>query len=157
MNNIILIIASSILLIDQISKILTTLYFQYNVSYSVINNLFYFTLNNNYGAAFGIFASNKILLIVIAISALIIIGNSIKDFKKNKHNNIAFSFLLGGIMGNLLDRIFFGYVRDFIDIRIFSYDFPIFNIADMALVIGTILIIISIFKGDDKYENNCSK
>lgn len=64
---------------------------------------------------------------------------------------------MGGIAGNLIDRIVFGYVRDFMDIRLFKYYFPIFNISDALVVMGTILLIISVIKGDDIGENKSSK
>jgi signal peptidase II len=76
------------------------------------------------------------------------------NFKKNKRNNIAFSLLIGGILGNLIDRIIHGYVIDYFHFYLFGYDYPIFNIADIGIVIGVILIIISIWKGEDKNGNS---
>ena len=58
--------------------------------------------------------------------------------------------LLGGILGNLSDRILFGYVKDFISLYIFGYSFPVFNIADICIVVGVIILIISILRGEDK-------
>ena len=58
--------------------------------------------------------------------------------------------LFGGIIGNIIDRLIYGYVIDFIGIKIFSYNFPIFNIADTAIVIGAVIIIL----GSDKNEIN---
>ena len=68
----------------------------------------------------------------------------------NTRNNIALSILLGGIAGNLADRLFLGYVRDFLDFRFGSYNFPIFNLADTFIVIGVILLIFAILKGEEK-------
>jgi signal peptidase II len=65
------------------------------------------------------------------------------SYKENKLNNLAFCILFGGILGNFLDRIFVGYVRDFISFKFGNYYFPTFNIADIAIVIGVILLIIS--------------
>ena len=70
-------------------------------------------------------------------------------FKKNKRNDIAFGLLVGGLMGNLLYRILYVYVRDFFDFYIFGYDYTVFNIADIAIVIGVILLIVAIIKGED--------
>jgi len=61
---------------------------------------------------------------------------------------------MGGIVGNLADRIMFGYVRDFLNFYIIGYDFPVFNIADIFIVIGVGILIISILRGED---NNGSK
>ena len=69
-------------------------------------------------------------------------------FRKTKKEEVLTRFglvlVFAGLLGNLIDRVFFGYVRDFIDVIIFNYNFPIFNIADMAVVIGVALIIIEI-------------
>ena len=66
--------------------------------------------------------------------------------------NISFYILLGGIIGNLIDRLIFGYVRDFLDFRIFNYNFPIFNISDICICLGIFLIIIKTIK-EDKNDN----
>ena len=87
----------------------------------------------------------------MSIIALIIIYRYSNTFIINRRNKLAFSFLLGGITGNLLDRLFLGYVRDFLDFNIFGYDFPVFNIGDSCIFIGVILLMISIYKKDD-YE-----
>lgn len=67
---------------------------------------------------------------------------------KNVNKNISFYILLGGIIGNFIDRIFLGYVRDFLDFRIFNYNFPIFNISDICICIGIFLMIIEVVKED---------
>lgn len=149
MNKKILIYSSIFLILDQISKILIDLYLSINQSIRVINNFFYITSVNNYGAAFGFFNEKIYLLIIFTILSLFIIFRFINTFKLNKRNNIAFSLLLGGIMGNLLDRLFLGYVRDFLDFNILGYDFPVFNFGDTFIFLGVVLLIIAIFKGED--------
>ena len=72
------------------------------------------------------------------------------SFKKNRRNNIAFGLILGGIFGNLIDRILKGYVIDFLDFKIFNYDYPVFNIADIAIVVGVILLGYAILRKEDK-------
>ena len=71
-----------------------------------------------------------------------------KDFDDKRYVNVAFGFLMGGILGNLVDRLFLGSVRDFLKFRILGYNYPVFNVADMAIVIGVILLVINIFRGE---------
>ena len=135
---------------DQVSKIVISSYLKLNESITIIKNFFNITSNHNYGAAWGILKNNTFLLIAFSIIALIILLRYSYSFKKNTRNEIAFSLLLGGIAGNLADRVCLGYVRDFLDFKIINYDFPIFNLADTFIVIGVILLIIAILKGEDK-------
>ena len=135
---------------DQISKIVISSYLYLNESIVIIKNFFNITSNHNYGAAWGMLKNNTAILIILSIIAIFIILRYINCFKKNIRNNIAFSILLGGIAGNLADRVCLGYVRDFLDFKLFGYDFPIFNLADTFIVIGVILLIIAILKGEDK-------
>ena len=135
---------------DQISKIVISSYLLLNESIVIIKNFFNITSNHNYGAAWGMLKNNTTILIIFSIIAIFIILRYINCFKKNIRNNIAFSILLGGIAGNLADRVCLGYVRDFLDFKIFGYDFPIFNLADTFIVIGVIMLIIAILKGEDK-------
>lgn len=111
----------------------------------VIKNFFYLVYVKNIGAAFSILEGKSILLILIGIIALFVIYNQVK---KKGINNIGYPLLFGGILGNLLDRIIFGYVIDFIGFEFGSYSFPIFNIADMAIVLGAVFVIL----GSDKNE-----
>ena len=70
----------------------------------------------------------------------------------NKHNTIAFGLVFGGLLGNLFDRIFHGYVIDYLDFKLINYNYPVFNLADTALVIGIVMLIVAIVKGEDKNE-----
>jgi signal peptidase II len=70
-------------------------------------------------------------------------------FKNTKFNTYGLGFLMGGIIGNLADRLLFGYVKDFLNFYIIGYDYPVFNIADIFIVTGVIMLIISILKGED--------
>ncbi|MFA7120344.1 MAG: signal peptidase II [Bacilli bacterium] len=157
MNKKILIYASIILFLDQISKILVDLYLSINDSFPVIKNFFHITYINNYGAAFGILNNKLWLLIIFTLLAFFIIYRNINTFKINKRNEIAFSFLLGGILGNLIDRLFLGYIRDFLDFNIFGYNFPVFNLGDSFIFLGAILLIIAIYKGEDNANSSKSR
>lgn len=150
MNYRIIIISIFILLIDQVSKALASIYLTLNKSIDIITNFFSLTLTNNYGAAFGIFKYSNTLLIIATLIILIILYKYMHSFKKNMRNKIAFGFILGGVFGNLIDRIIKGYVVDFLDFKIFNYDYPVFNIADIAIVIGVILLGYAIIRKEDK-------
>lgn len=142
------IISLAVILIDRIVKILVTNNFELNVRNEIINNFFYITNCHNYGAAFSLFSGNVIFLIFITLIVLFLIYREVKKSSINKVSSILYGLLLGGIIGNLFDRIFYGYVIDYLDFKIFNLDFAIFNIADMAIVIGALLLII--FEGSDK-------
>ena len=135
-----IIILFIVLLIDQITKYMICM----NDSFiTVIDNFFYIDYTSNTGAAFSILSGHSIMLIVLTIIVCVMIYHIMYSYKENKLNNLAFGILFGGILGNFLDRIFVGYVRDFISFKFGNYYFPTFNIADIAIVIGVILLIIS--------------
>ena len=142
-----------VFLFDRITKILVSSYFELNIKNKVIDNFFYITNCHNTGAAFSIFSGNIIFLILITLIVIYLIYISLKN-KKNLSNlsKISYGLLLGGIVGNLFDRLFYGYVIDFLDFVIFKFDFAIFNVADMAIVIGAFMFLI--FEGSDKNERN---
>ena len=88
-------------------------------------------------------------LVTCALIALFVIYYFfIKNKKISKSKKVYYGLLFGGILGNLVDRIIHGYVIDFIGVYIGTYAFPIFNIADIAIVIGSILCIIDVYRGD---------
>ncbi len=122
------IIAILIVLLDQITKFLLT-----NKHFGIIN------YTTNTGAAFSLFQGYTLFLTIISVLVAIFIFFLAK---KHKKLHIPLSFIFGGTIGNLIDRIFLGYVRDFIDLKIW----PIFNIADSFNVIGVIIIAYLILK-----------
>lgn len=154
-ENIMIIILSIIfIIIDQLSKIIVVNNLTNNKSIEVIKSFFYLTYTNNKGAAFSILTGRRILLILVAF---IVIGVLIYYVRKNKIegkvNKIALSLVIGGSIGNLIDRILRGAVVDFIDIKIFGYNFPIFNLADTFIVIGVFLLIIEMFRKEHRNDN----
>lgn len=157
MNKKIILISTITLLLDQLTKGIIDSMIKLDSSIRLIDKYFYLTNVHNYGAAWGIFKNKTILLIIAAVIALAIIYNFLNNFKDNKRNTIAFGLLLGGILGNLVDRLFIGYVRDFLDFNIFNYNFPVFNLSDTSIVIGTFLLIIAIIKGEDSKSGVSSK
>lgn len=151
------IIAIILFIIDQISKALVSAYLNLNESITIIKDFFYIRYINNTGASFGMLSNSKVLLIILSLIAIIIILRYMNTFKKTKINLIGFGLILGGILGNLSDRILFGYVKDFLDFIIFNYDYPVFNLADIFIVLGVIILIISIIRGEDKNGSKSSR
>ncbi len=150
----VIILSIIFLLIDQVSKLLVIKSLSINNSIEVIKNLFYITYTNNDGAAFSILTGKRIFLIVVAIAIIIILFYYIKKNKIEKKLDIlAFSLIIGGSLGNLIDRIIRGVVIDFFDVKIFDYNFPIFNVADSFIVIGTFLLLITIARKDKHNED----
>ena len=140
--------------IDQVVKILVINKMALQQSIIVINNFFNITYVRNTGAAWSILSGNVLLLIMISVIALgVIYYYLIKDKKLNKIDTISYSMLIGGIIGNLIDRVVHGYVIDYLDFKIFNYNFPIFNIADTLIVISIIIIGISLIVGEYREQN----
>lgn len=126
-----------ILFIDQLSKFIVSNTLLLNQPNPVIKSVFAITLVHNRGAAFGMMKGQTILFIATSICAIILIYRSLKI---NKHgatslNSVALALILAGALGNLIDRLFFGYVIDFFDFHIW----PVFNIADSSITIGAVL------------------
>jgi len=131
------IIGIVLVIIDQLSKILMI-----NKDFIIIPNLLKFSYVENTNGAFGVGTK----YIVLLFSIIITIGIIIYLLKENKkiNNYSPYILILFGSIGNLIDRIFRGYVIDFININIFN--FPTFNLADIAIVLGTSLLIFEIIK-----------
>ena len=153
MNKKILAISTIVLALDQISKIIMETILKLNVSKRLIKDFFYLTLCHNEGAAWGLFNNSPIIIIIGTFIAIVLIYHFLYCFKKCFRNTLAFGLLIGGLAGNLIDRLLLGYVRDFLDFYIFKYDYPVFNIADIAIVLGVILLIYAVLKGEDLSEN----
>ncbi len=150
----IIILALFFLLIDIITKLIIDKSFNLMETYSLIPNFFYLTKIYNYGASWNILSGHVILLVLVTFIMLGIIYFYQKSFLSNKRNNLAFALLYAGIIGNLLNRIIYGYVIDFLDFKIIGYNFPVFNIADIEIFMGIVLLIIAIYKKEDEYGNN---
>ena len=132
----------AVIAIDLVSKELFYNYLSDGKKVDIITNVFSLQYTQNTGAAYGIFSNSTTMLIVV--SALFIVILSIYDFLNSSDEilyNISFAFILGGAVGNLIDRIFLGYVRDFANFEIFKF---IFNLADAFITIGAVLYVIYI-------------
>lgn len=149
----IIILSLIFLIIDQITKILVIKILPLSGSIEIIKNFLYIIPTNNTGAAFSILIGQRIFLILITITILIFLIQYIKKNKiERKIDIISFSFIIGGSLGNLIDRIIRGSVIDFISLKLGNYNFPIFNIADTLIVVGVILLLIGV-KGGNKHDN----
>jgi signal peptidase II len=119
----------------------------FNTEVSVIPDFFYLSNVHNEGGAWSLFSGNVPILIVVAILALVFIFYTfIKDKQLYKTEIVIVTMLIGGIMGNLVDRIIWGYVIDYLGFIIFGYYFPIFNLADIFIVISIGLMLITTIK-----------
>ena len=140
-----------VLLIDQIVKLLIKTNMSLNEEISIIPNFFSIQYLKNTGAAFSILENQTILL---AITSIICISVIIYYLKKEKNLTttmyLSFGLVLGGILGNLIDRIVYQGVIDFLSFQIFNYNFPVFNIADIGITIGVLLLIIIYISRDIK-------
>ena len=149
-----LLIAIIIFLFDILIKYIVDKSFCYGVLKCIIPRVFYLTKVYNDGAAWSTFEGARFLLIGVGVVSFIFLMIYQKNFVDNKRNIVAFSLVYGGLLGNLFDRIVNGYVIDYLKFYIGGYEYPVFNLADVALVVGFILIIYAIFKGEDKHGNN---
>ena len=152
MNKKIFIITCILFIVDQFTKTFFSLNFALNYSFVVIPNFFSLTYVQNYGASFSLFYNQRLLLIIISIIMLIMLYFFRKKFILNKRNIFAFGCLYAGILGNLFDRVIKGFVIDFLDFKIFSYNYPVFNIADILIVLGVIFIIYAIIRGEEIWK-----
>ena len=142
------------LCLDQVIKILVNVYIDLGESITIIPSFLNFTYVRNTGAAWSILEGNRIFLIMVSIVAITLVYFfMIKDKKIEKIEEIGYGILLGGIVGNLVDRTIFGYVIDFLHFTFGDYQFPVFNIADIGIVIGTCIIVFIMVK-EDFYGNS---
>jgi signal peptidase II len=134
----------AIIALDQLTKFLISKFMSLDQSIPVLGGFFRLTLVHNRGAAFGILKNQTPVFIGTSIFAVILIYIDLKKHKSGKPSiyNIALNLILAGALGNLIDRIVFGHVIDFLDFRIW----PVFNVADSAITIGALLLGYSILR-----------
>ena len=125
-----------------------------NESISVIDGFFNITYVRNTGVAFGIFSSisspakSVLLSLFTALAAAVVITYSVRSPARNRLLQIALSLILGGALGNLYDRLAYGYVVDFLELYVGSYHWPSFNVADAAISTGVVLLAIEIIRNE---------
>ena len=143
-------------LFDQISKLLVIKYLGSNDSFIIINNLLKFLYIKNTGISFGILTGKVYLIICLSV---LIIGYMVYEFIKStsRLHLISVVLIISGAFGNLIDRIFRGYVIDFLSFTFFKKDFAVFNIADSFITIGVVIYIIYLFMEGKNERINSGK
>jgi len=149
----ILLVAATIAL-DRWSKVLIQKRFDLNESISLIDGFFNITYVRNTGVAFGIFdplslpAKSVLLSVFTAFAAVIVITYSVRSPLRNRLLQVALALVLGGALGNLYDRLAYGYVVDFLEFYVGSFHWPSFNIADSAISVGVALLALEILRNE---------
>ncbi|WP_125558719.1 signal peptidase II [Salibacterium salarium] len=132
-----------IIAIDQITKFLVVQNMDIAEDIEVIPGFFHLTSHRNSGAAFGMLEGQMWLFYIVTVIVVSVIVYHIQKYaNESKMLGIPLGLILGGAIGNFIDRLLFGEVVDFFNVYIFNYNYPIFNIADSALVVGVFLLII---------------
>ena len=147
-NKKIFLIILIVLIISQFIKLLVTNNLLINKEYPIINNFFSILYTINTGAAFSILKSNQLLIIITDSIIIIWLLFYICKNKFTKLETISLSFIIGGTLSNLIDRITNNGVVDYLYFKLGNYNFPIFNTADISVVVGAILLIITLLKKD---------
>lgn len=141
------------LFIDQVTKWIVVKNLMYGVSMTIIPSFFSLTYVKNTGAAWSMFMGNQKFLILMSLAFfLFFIFYIYKKETIKKEEVFLYALLLGGIFGNLMDRLLLNYVIDFLDFDIFGFHFPVFNVADIFIVLAGILLMIKIMKEESKDE-----
>ena len=139
----IFIISFIVLLIDFISKRLIISSLLVDESIRVIDKFFSITYVRNTGVAFSLFDGHVDLIVIINLIIILLMFKYLSNNGiNNKIEKFSYGFIFGGVVGNLIDRIIYGYVVDFLDFNLFGYSAPIFNFADTFIVIGVIMFFV---------------
>ena len=148
---IIFILACFLILLDQLSKNFIVNHFSLGESKEVIVNFFSISSHRNRGAAWGILQDSRLFFLIVTVIFIAILTyylfkqkNTLSSFDKG-----TFALVYGGAIGNFIDRLTRHEVVDFLDLRIFGYDFPIFNLADCFICVGVIFLLFKIYKEDN--------
>lgn len=152
-----ILITVSVVVLDQITKWLAVEYLIPVGTVPIIKDALHLTYVENPGAAFGMMQNSRwIFLLVSTVAIIAIIIYLIKFAPKNQLARLSLAFILGGGIGNMIDRVALGYVVDFIDFRLIN--FAVFNVADSFVCVGAALLIIYVLfiegKGNKKSEGD---
>ncbi|AMV71141.1 lipoprotein signal peptidase [Desulfuromonas sp. DDH964] len=153
------IVTAVVLVLDQATKLYVDSHFRLHESVTVLENFFHFTYVRNKGAAFGIFADSAIRIpFFITVSLVAAVGilwylRRLKDNQKLVCFSLALIF--SGALGNLIDRVRFGEVIDFIDVHWYQYHWPAFNVADSAISVGVTLLLVDLWREERARKAKC--
>lgn len=144
----VLLIAAGVLVADQVVKALLVGWLPLHGRYDLIEGLLAINHVRNYGAAFGLFANVsgdllRWMLVVVSIGAVGLIWAYAREGWHEPRIVVAFGMILGGALGNLVDRLRLGYVVDFIDVHWGAYHWPSFNVADAAITVGAVILFLA--------------
>ena len=140
----VIVIAAIVLIADQLSKLLIQ-HVSALQDVEIIRDFFYLTYVKNTGAAWSMFSDMTGVLTLISAVAVGVMLWYIVVKKPKGLTLVSVALMAGGAAGNMVDRLFLQYVRDFLHFYIFGYDFPVFNIADIALCVGVGLLVLAAF------------
>lgn len=139
-----------VFILDQTLKILVHRFMYPNQSIPILKGILHLTYVQNKGAAFGVFSGWRGLLVLIGFIVIIVIIYINKRLKKGDFIQIPLAFILGGSLGNLIDRLFRSYVVDYLDFRFW----PVFNLADIMINLGVFLVVLKILFERKKQERD---
>ena len=137
-----------IALLDQLSKLLVVRSMRLGQNIPIIPGFFDLTFVLNPGAAFSLFATlpewvrNPFFILISAAAAILIVAYRSRYLRENRLASVSLALILGGAIGNLIDRLWYGVVVDFLDAHIYQYHWPIFNVADSAISVGVTLLLL---------------
>ena len=150
------IVSLAVLLLDQWTNGIITRTYDVHQSTTVVGGLFDLTYVRNSGAAFGLFASvdssiKAVILNSVAVLVFIVVSAyALRSSHKSVRLQVGFALILGGAIGNLMDRVRFGYVVDFLDFSISGHHWPAFNVADSAICIGVGLLFLDMLRNEEE-------
>ncbi len=140
-----------VLILDQASKYYVSTHMELYQSIALIPHWLDITYTRNPGAAFSLFVNlpagfRSAMLLALAAAAIIVLGILIARSRRADLTSIAFALVLAGALGNVIDRLIRGQVIDFIRVHYYGWSYPIFNVADSAITIGIVLVILTSFR-----------
>lgn len=145
--------ATGIFLLDRLTKWLIETHVSFLDTWRVIPGFFDIVHTENRGVAFSLFNDSTsewrtTLLVLFAMAAVVLVGGFIfrRAEKLDRYSLAGFALILGGALGNVFDRIVWGRVTDFLDFYIGAYHWPAFNVADSAIVIGSVLLLLEVLR-----------